>query len=265
MPRGDQPTSLGMRLQKAREARGIGVADVARHLRLDVKVITALEQDDYAVLPPAAFVCGYLRGYARLFDLSAETLIAEYQALTQSSPPTLKVVGPPRIPVSHRPPTPKAVYLWGAGLVLVLSAAAGWWYFERGGVLMVGNQAQQPTEAAPVSNEVTDEAASMSSPPTAVVPPAPLPVGEASLTLEISASSWVSIQDATGRFLVREQLPAGARRDIHGKPPLRVLLGNSPGVRLTYNGQMVDISLYTRQQVAHFTLGDNEGKPHAPP
>ena len=45
------PRGPGAQLRRAREALNWGVADVASKLRLDAKLISALEGDDFAKLP----------------------------------------------------------------------------------------------------------------------------------------------------------------------------------------------------------------------
>ncbi|MCK8515551.1 DUF4115 domain-containing protein [Methylonatrum kenyense] len=77
-----EPNPPGRQLRKAREAMGMGVADVAATLRLSVATIDNLEQDRYDRLPPDTFVRGYLRAYGRLLQLDAEALV---QAFDQGS------------------------------------------------------------------------------------------------------------------------------------------------------------------------------------
>ncbi len=68
--------NLGVRLKAAREARGMSEQDVAQRLRLDLRIIRALEADDLERLPALTFVRGYLRNYARLVGLD-ESMVTE--------------------------------------------------------------------------------------------------------------------------------------------------------------------------------------------
>lgn len=72
------PIPPGRQLRKAREAMGMGVADVAATLRLSVATIDNLEQDRHDRLPPDTFVRGYLRAYGRLLKLDAEALVQAF-------------------------------------------------------------------------------------------------------------------------------------------------------------------------------------------
>lgn len=89
--------SVGKRLREARLARHLDVAEVAGHLHLDAVIIEALEGDDYARLPPSAFVRGYLRTYTRLLGLPAEVFIALYEQSGVAQDPPLVVHTPVRV------------------------------------------------------------------------------------------------------------------------------------------------------------------------
>lgn len=71
--------SPGTLLRQAREAREMSLDDVSAVLHLDVELIAALEADDYENLPASTFVKGYLRGYARLLNLNADTLVEAFE------------------------------------------------------------------------------------------------------------------------------------------------------------------------------------------
>lgn len=68
----------GTQLRLAREALGLAREDVASELRLDLRVIKALEEDDLDHLPEPVFTAGYLRSYAKLVGLPADALIKQY-------------------------------------------------------------------------------------------------------------------------------------------------------------------------------------------
>ncbi len=76
----------GKRLRAAREAKGLSREKVAGQLRLNVRLISALEEDDYAALPGLTFTTGYLRSYARLLELPADSFAISPLA-TNKTPP----------------------------------------------------------------------------------------------------------------------------------------------------------------------------------
>lgn len=75
-------SSPGARLQKAREAKQLTVAEAANKLNLSPGVVKALEADDYRALPNATFVKGYLRSYARILDIPGEELVRSYESIS---------------------------------------------------------------------------------------------------------------------------------------------------------------------------------------
>jgi cytoskeleton protein RodZ len=76
----------GRRLREAREHARMSINSAAAHLRLEVRAVEALEQDDYDRLPEATFVRGYLRNYARLLNLPTEEVILSYNRYAAPPP-----------------------------------------------------------------------------------------------------------------------------------------------------------------------------------
>ncbi|SCX47501.1 RodZ domain-containing protein [Nitrosospira sp. Nsp1] len=78
-------TGVGELLRAERVARGLSIEDVARQLRLAVRQVTALEEDDYDKLAGGTFARGFVRNYAKLLQMDAAPLL---QQLDQSLPPS---------------------------------------------------------------------------------------------------------------------------------------------------------------------------------
>jgi cytoskeleton protein RodZ len=72
------PELPGRLLREHRESSHLSCEEVAHHLRLDVQLIKALEDDDYSRLPSPAYICGYLRSYARLLKLPEDEIVQAY-------------------------------------------------------------------------------------------------------------------------------------------------------------------------------------------
>lgn len=66
----------GAQLAAVRTAKGYSIEYIASKLHLRVRVIELLEADDYSHMPDPVFVKGYLRAYAKLVDLNADSLLA---------------------------------------------------------------------------------------------------------------------------------------------------------------------------------------------
>lgn len=78
--------SVGQILRAARLNRGLSVEDVARQLRLSVRQIAALEEDEYSKLVSNTFLRGFVRNYAKLLQIDASPLLQQLEELLPSAP-----------------------------------------------------------------------------------------------------------------------------------------------------------------------------------
>lgn len=73
--------SLGQCLTRARLARTLSLQQVAERLRLPLRVIAALENDDFTSHPGITFMRGYLSSYARLLGLNEQQVASKFASL----------------------------------------------------------------------------------------------------------------------------------------------------------------------------------------
>ena len=79
--------------------------------------------------------------------------------------------------------------------------------------------------------------------------------GPAVVKMRFLEDSWVEME-ANGRKLVVGTQPAGSERTVRAEPPIQILLGNAPGVEISYRGEAVNLASYQRGKVARLTLDD---------
>src|SRR5688500_1654245 len=84
---------VGEVLRAARLEQGRSVQDVARQLRLSVRQIEALEENEYGKLAGGTFLRGFVRNYAKLLQLDEAPLL---RLLEQSVPPPPAQILPPQ-------------------------------------------------------------------------------------------------------------------------------------------------------------------------
>lgn len=135
----------GQRLAEAREAQGLALEDVASQLRLSLHILQALERDDYDQLPPAAFVTGYLRSYARLLGLPEQEILDSFTGAAKV--PTVGAVArsqPPQVRASD-PPVRLVTYLVFGGLILL---SIFWWISQGGSEEPAAESVMAATEPA---------------------------------------------------------------------------------------------------------------------
>lgn len=119
-----QPGSI---LQHARESKRLAIADVAHHTRIPVRVIEALEADDYGMFSSPTYARSFLSQYAEFVDVDATRWLDFFEpvAFTGGDDP----LGMPEIPeparrASRTPPaaieTPNRSHGAGATMLLIL-------------------------------------------------------------------------------------------------------------------------------------------------
>jgi len=74
------------------------------------------------------------------------------------------------------------------------------------------------------------------------------------LVVETSADSWVEITEASGKRLEQDLLRGGERRQYQGEGPFQISLGRSSAVQLRFDGRLIDLEPYTRDDVARLLL-----------
>ncbi len=72
--------SVGTLLRDARLIKKLSPQDVSKHLRISVKQVEALEDDNFAALPEPVIVRGFIRNYARMLEVDAEPMLDIYRA-----------------------------------------------------------------------------------------------------------------------------------------------------------------------------------------
>ena len=279
----------GSRLKSAREAAGLSLDQVAQQLKLAPRQVRALEDEDFAQLPGRTFVRGFVRNYARLMNLDGDDLLSMLPDAAHAPALEAPALQPTGAMIAELPTAsaPKTNFTrWLIPLVLVaciVGAAAYEWY--RGGLSPQGDASRSappeplhasgaPTNSKELPNPlaadrpasetasapaVRDGGAEVAGSPVAAVPPgSPAPaaaaVPPAPLLLGYRGPSWTEIRDRDGQVLISRLVAAGSEQTIRGTPPFDIVIGNAHKVTLVYGGQPVDLSRYTRQNVARLRL-----------
>jgi cytoskeleton protein RodZ len=249
---GEARSGIGARLRSARESRGLTTLQAAEKLHVDPRILEALEAENFGALGAAVYVRGHLRRYADLVGEQPGELQGLYSAATPA--PDLRRVPHPA------PPARSSRLLALALLVLVGVAVAGvvWWLLTLPSARPHAVSAELPVpagspggdSAARLMGAVADAHAHGSD-------------AAAQLALRFSAVSWVAVYDADGRRLAEGFNAPDSARTLSGAPPLKVVLGNAPGVAVQLNGQKVQLEgLVHRDGTARFLI-DRSG--HAVP
>ncbi len=283
--------SAGATLKARRVELGYTLDKVSAQLKLTPRQIDAIENERFDELPGNTFVRGFVRNYARFLDLPMAPLLAHLETCLplerqQAALPRVNEDASVLLGGGGGRSQPLVLVL-----VVLAAFAVGVggvvWYLQQPAQpelvasatvalpkVVVLEEASAVASAvvaeSQVASVVATEAASVVSaialkPASAPVVKASAPVVKASeivalpatkgeLTIAVQQDSWVQVQDATGAKLVSELLKPGVVKSVAGVAPYRLKIGNAPHTQLTFRDQVVDLSTYTRGDVATFEL-----------
>ncbi len=122
-------------LRCAREERGLQLSEVANQLNLTSHVLSQIEAGDFHRLPGHTFARGYVRAYAKLLGIDANTLVESFDRYTGSDATAGSAVK--GLKQLREPIRLSRILLRGfSGLLLVLLLLAGYsWWQDRPGRL----------------------------------------------------------------------------------------------------------------------------------
>lgn len=253
--------SAGMALRDERSRQSLSIGDVSRHLKLSVRQVEALENDEFEVFGGSVFVHGFLRNYAKLLGLDPGKLIqAADLALVPPAPTEKEAVAAPK---PDDGPQKSVVPLFLVAAILI-AGVFGWMATRETGSpparVPPGEDSRSTQEAVDALGEavaltepgaevqLADDSASARS--GRQVPD----VASAMMRFVFDEESWVEVTDRYGEVIFSDLGPQGETRRISGQPPLSLVIGNAAGVKLTYKDKAIDLAPHTRVDVARLTL-----------
>lgn len=283
----------GQRLRAARESAGLSIAEVAKSLRMLVRVVESLENEDWSQLGEPVFIRGQLRSYARLLGLPIEPAhitsdvgtigpnplepriytplmrrFAEqaaqrmaYGVMTAPIEPTELV---PRI---HSPPMRRFAEQTArrtAYVVITAAIAAPVWLATR--PHPAPEQAQfasldLPAKAERAAGDDRLRPIALESQPKPVVasiaqiPPRAMPAD--GLTLRFNEDSWVQVMAPDGGTVEEALLGPGDERRYAPGQVGRIVLGNAGAVEVSHRGVVQDLSPYVQANIARIAVSSD--------
>lgn len=172
--------SVGELLRQARDKAGLSLGDVASRLRMGIKQVRALEENDFSSLPTGTFLRGFVRNFAKAVGVKPESALAllEKTHLSAGRLSASSVIVPSQQNIGVPTPggdtaTPRARLVIVAVIVLLLLIIVWWWweyvrpYLAEGGRPRMDNTAT--TVSVPIA--VAEQVPVATQRDVAVVPP----------------------------------------------------------------------------------------------
>jgi cytoskeleton protein RodZ len=274
--------TAGDLLREAREAHNLPIDVVAAALKVSPQKLQALEHDDIGALPDPVFARALAASVCRALHVDPAPVLAKLPGAVR---PGLAEADR-SISSSFRSSAPRSRSRAIGGLpsravlivvgLLLAGAAALFWLpsgaFERMGQWVSdftagprtasvesvpGGTVLEPPVApvaaveptAPVATPAADPA------PPAAVAAAPAPVGSDVLVFVVREDSWITVNDAGGKPVLRRTVRAGETVGASGTLPLSVVVGRAGGVEVQVRGKPFDLTPLARSGgVARFEV-----------
>lgn len=77
-------SSIGNILRTERETQGRTLTEVSKAVYIKTKYLSALEEENFAVIPGEVYVKGFIRAYASYLGMDGEELVAQYDGPSES-------------------------------------------------------------------------------------------------------------------------------------------------------------------------------------
>lgn len=241
--------SLGAWLRAQREARGVGLREIADSSKISLRYLEALESDRFEVLPAPVFTRGFLREYARVVGLDPDEVVNLYLVVARGR--EAESAAPAGAESAAERPRSSGPSALGYGLLLLLAVAVflglaalfSWWSGKSspvpGGEPAPAELAAAPRPAsssrpeAPLAAEAAEEPAVAPAPAAgdAVAAPPPLEV-----VLEFGQDCWVEFV-VDGKRRTSELRASGELLRLEAADHVLITLGNVEGVRIEVDGR----------------------------
>lgn len=136
----DAPT-LGDGLRQARERSDRSLAELSTITRVPSRYLTALEQNDFSILPNRVFSIGYVRAYAGALGLDEQLAVERFKR--ESPDPSVPLQPPVGVAFEEvKRYSPRLI----AGALALVVAVVGWNVFQRVSLM----QAPHPSDIAEI-------------------------------------------------------------------------------------------------------------------
>jgi len=244
-PQKDESTqTLGHQFRLARENADLTIETIAKQLFLSKSIINEIESDNIPSSVHSLYSKGYVKSYSVLLGLPVDDMLENFEKQYGYNSDLKKMQT-----FSNRSQnTTYNNYLnWITSIVIfiMIIGVGVWWWKQQ---VMITAPTVNPVNISNTPSELVLDSSGINidieETPSAIV----------DYTFTFSKDCWVKITDATNAVVAIGIQKAGSTINISGVAPLEVVLGASHAVAVTHQQEPVDISSYTSQNTATFTL-----------
>jgi cytoskeleton protein RodZ len=268
--------AFGERLKREREQRKITLQDVAAATKIGSRMLGALEDEKFDLLPGGIFNKGFVRAYARHLAINEDEVVAAYTEAYRAAHPeqsapadpdaeTRKIMEQRALHMIQTRPRMRMDNLpWGKAAVAVVALALGiaWWgSYRRHSISHPVVADVSRTAAKPADPAKAVEPRRSQSPPKTIASPAARPAAESDdptspaeptltsvsevvapstgffrVLIRAREDSWIQIT-ADGKQVLQDTLLASSQKSVGARSEIVIKAGNIGALEFWFNGQ----------------------------
>ncbi|MEO6170548.1 MAG: RodZ domain-containing protein [Lysobacter sp.] len=250
--------SCGARLARARENAGITLEEASTRLKMPVRVVRSLENDEWGS-GATVFVRGQLRSYARLLGVDIEQDLVRAGVSEVRPAELVSHTHTPRYQRMFEQAARRGVYIAITAVIVVPV-----WLATRPHLaitpevqsldvpMAAASAVDPPVQSNGASGQRTPITASMA----ALRAPA-VAIDAPGILLTFNDDSWLQVTGADGKVVEEAVLGKDSTRQFNANGGLQIVIGNAAAVQASHEGKAVDLTAFSRANVARFKLSSD--------
>lgn len=222
--------TVGELLRSEREKKGISVKEIEAAISIRALYISAIEEDNYTVIPGEVYLKGFIRNYANYLGLDGQEVVNFYRQ--SQLPPSVideKIV-PERVDTPVEQPQKdnnKSSAKWiMMSVVVVCLVGSAWWLFGNSKSAEEPQASPQVQQSAVVPNE------------TQPIQATPVQTKPVVLIAKYTEQCWTSVT-ADGKTIYEGIPKSNDTMTWEAQKNIIITVGNAGGVEVVANGQSI--------------------------
>lgn len=267
----EEAQTVGEMLRGARLKRGKTVAEVAEELCIRKTYINAIEEMDYANIPPVPYGVGFIRSYAQYLGLNSDRIISSYRQFMIEENGGKKNTNQESIETSK--PHFKHIFLGLCGLAALFIAWSVMPISEQvedfredtasvvaTPVILENNadaelisqlQAEDEKDGEIITSETINNEETEQTEVAETSEETANPAGEQSMKIIVSGPTWLELKQDTTVLITGRVYDNGFEYDVPNEKGLRVTVGRPHNVKFVVGGEEIPVvSVMKRKNVS---------------
>ena len=228
-------TNFGASFRKARESKGISLDQIATETRISTRFLSAIESEEFHLLPGGIFNRGFVRTFAEIVGLDPDQAVVEYERLANAQEPS-DALSPG---IARPSKVGRHLYSAAIGLLVLVIVIFYLATRESGQIAQTTGPPPAPAPAVipPPPPPSAPETTSVAGTPDVSEPKPALPSNPQTLTLDVEARqrTWIKITADGTAINIGEILEPGMTRKFTAQASIMISVGNAAGLVLKIN------------------------------